>query len=112
MQYRKIKDISCTGDTFVIHDVKLCSSKRRCNLVLYDFNFGSVTDNIFTRLDLAYSTDVQANTGVELECITTGRRFRITEHNTNLHTDLVDENDSSLALVDDTCQFSKCLTHQ
>ncbi len=47
-----------------------------------------------------------------IKSLTAGRRFRITEHYTDLHADLVDKDNDGLRLRSDSRKFSKCLAHK
>src|ERR1700748_787927 len=66
--------------------------ERRSNFVFYNFHFHAVTDNIVgSFFDLANTTDIEANRSIELQRVTTGCCFRVSEHNTDLFAKLVDE---------------------
>jgi hypothetical protein len=47
-----------------------------------------------------------------LQCVPSRRRLRIAEHDTDLHTDLIDEDDHHIRLRDDGGQFAERLRHE
>ena len=99
-------------NAFAIHNIELSLSERRCYLVLDNLNTGTAADNIvavFQRVDTTY---IHTDGRVEFQCAATGSGFRITEHNANLFTDLVDENSSTFGFGNQTCQLTQSLTHQ
>ena len=74
-----------------VENVEFALGKRSGDLVLNDLYAGAVTDDFFAVLDGGDTADVDTLGGVELQGVTTGSRFRVTEHHANLHTELVDE---------------------
>lgn len=79
------------GDTFAVHDVEFGAAERRSHLVLDDFDFGSCTELLFTVLDAGGFADIDADTGIEFQCIAAGGRFRIAIYHAYLVAELVDE---------------------
>jgi hypothetical protein len=51
-------------------------------------------------LDGAGAANVQAHRSVELECVAAGGGFGGAEHHADLHSDLVDEDDHAVGLLD------------
>ncbi|QTK78213.1 hypothetical protein AT6N2_C0285 [Agrobacterium tumefaciens] len=110
--YAEVDKLAGLGNAFTIHDVEFDLLEGRRHLVLDDLDARLVADNLFAFLDSANTADVEANGGVELERVTAGRRFRRTEHDANLHTDLVDEDDHAFRLGDRSGQLAQRLAHQ
>ena len=108
----QIQNISYHGNTFTEHDIKLCFLERRRDLILNDFDTGTVTDDFTALLQRFDSSDVQSYGGIELQCTTTGGSLGITEHYTYLLTQLVDEDYGTVGLADDSGQLTQCLGHQ
>ncbi len=54
----------------------------------------------------------EAHRSVELERIATGRRLRVTEHDTDLHADLIDEDDQGIGAFDIAGDLAQRLRHQ
>ena len=100
------------GDTFTEHDVKFCSAERRCYFILHHFHLSQFTENLFAIFDRLATTDIQTYRSVELQSVTTGCCFRVTEHNTDFLTQLVDENTSRTCLAHSSRQLTKSLRHQ
>ena len=60
-------------------------------LCFYDFDTGMVTNDFSCLLELFYTAHVQTDRRIKLKCTATGRRLRISKHNTNFFTELVDK---------------------
>ena len=105
----QIHNLSRAGDSRTEHDVEFGFAERRSHLVLDNLHAYLVTQyfiSIFQRGDAA---DIQTDRSVELQCVTTGRRLRITEHDADLLTQLVDEDAGRIGLADGSCQLTECL---
>ena len=87
----EVEDGSFARNTHAVENVEFALGKRSGDLVLHDLYAGAVTDDFFAVLDGGDAADVDTLGGVELQGVTTGSRFRVTEHHANLHTELVDE---------------------
>ena len=108
----QIQDVTLFGDSLSEHDIKFCFFKRRCHFILHDFDTGTVTDHFSTLFDRLGSSDIHTHGSVELQGTSTGGCLRITEHDTDLFTQLVDKDHDTVGLAYHTGQFSQCLRHQ
>src|SRR5882762_5966980 len=89
----EVQKLPFPRDSFVIEDVELRLLERRGDLVLHDLDLDVAPDDALSVLDRADAPDVHAHRGVELERTAAGRRLGISEHDADLHADLVDEDD-------------------
>ena len=110
--YSEIEYVTNLGNTFVIHNIKFGRAEWGGNLILHDLNLGAVTDDIFTIFNLTDTANIDTDGSIELQSVTTSGSFRVTEHHTNLHTNLVDENDSGLGLRYNGSELTHGLGHQ
>ena len=111
-----IEHFSCARDSFIEEHIDLDFTKGRCYLIFHYFYFYTISECFFiiscTGFKLFFFTDFKTLRCIEFECISSCGRFRITKHNTDLHTDLIDEYDSSIWFSDHTRHLSKGLTHE
>ncbi len=98
----QVNDLAVTVDTLAVKDLELGLTEWRRNLVLDDLDAGFATDHLVAFLDRAGTADIQTHRGVELQSVTTGGGFRAAEHHADLHTDLVDEDDQAVGVLDVT----------
>ncbi len=82
------------------------------NMMSYNFHLGMITNNLAALLDSFYSSHIHTNRRIELKCSSTSSNFRITEHNTNLLTKLVDKYNGTIRTVDYTCKLSHRFRHK
>ena len=66
----------------------------------------------YFRLKEGTDSDVQSDAAVELECPASRGGLRISEHDANLHPDLIDEDDGAFRLGHDTCELPQGLRHE
>src|SRR5262245_38461230 len=85
--HAEIHQLAGLGDALAVHDVEFDLLEGRRHLVLDDFYSGLVAHHFFALFDLADAADVETHGGVELEGITAGCRFRVAEHDADLHAD-------------------------
>src|SRR4030095_15591473 len=95
-----------------IEDVELDLLERRRHLVLDHLDASPVTDHVLLFLDRADPADIEAHRRIELERVTTCGGLTRAEDYTNLHSDLVDEDDHGPGLRDRRGQLAKRLAHQ
>lgn len=111
-----VDDFAGAGDAFVEKDIDLDLAERRRDLVLDDLHFGPGPGSLAivsgSGFDLFFSADIEALGGVEFKGVSTGRGFRITEHDADLHANLVDEDDGAGRFRDDAGDFAKSLAHE
>src|SRR5690554_124644 len=95
---RSIENTPVVAYPFAEEHVEFNFLERWSNLVLHDLYSYPVSDDIVgTSAYCFYAANLDSDRGVELECITTGGRLRVTEHDIDLHTNLVYENDGRIA---------------
>ena len=87
----QIHKLAVAVDTATVENLEFCLLKRRCHLVFNDLNAGFVTYNLVAILYGSNTTNIQTYRGIKLQGITASGGLRITKHNTNFHTDLVDK---------------------
>src|SRR5205814_3331590 len=95
-----------------IGDVAKRLVRWRRDLVFHDLNASFVADDLFSPLDGADAADIKADRGVKLERVASRRRFRIAEHDADLHSYLVDENDQDIGALDVRGELAQRLAHQ
>ena len=93
---RQIQYIALTGNTFSEHDIKLCLTEWRSNLVLHNLDADTVSNHFAALLRRLNPADIHADRRIELECPSTGRNLRVSEHDTNLLTQLVDKDNDTI----------------
>ena len=82
------------------------------NLVLHDLDPRLVADDLVALLDGADSPDIKAHRGVELQGVATRRGLRAAEHDPDLHSDLVDEDDQGVGPLDVAGELAQRLRHE
>src|SRR5438552_14837255 len=92
---RGVDQRSLARDAFVEKNVELSRSERRRHLVLDHLDLHSVSDRIEAVLDDLDLADVQANGRVELQRPAAGLGLGVAEHDPNLLSQLVEEDDRS-----------------
>ena len=71
-----------------------------------------VTNDLAALLDGLDTAHIHADGRIELQRAAAGGGFRVAEHNADLLTQLVDEDDAAVGLADDTGQLTQCLGHK
>lgn len=84
-------------------------TERRSYLILYNFHFSLLTDYLFSVLDSLASTDVETYGSIELQRVTSGGCFGVTEHYTDFFAELVDEDTGCTGLAYGGCQLTQRL---
>ena len=107
----QIQNISFSGNALSVNNINLSSTEWWCHFIFHNFDLGSITDRLTILFDLLPTSDFQTNGGIIFQCTATGRCLRITEHDTNFLTQLVDKDHRTIGLADDRCQFTQCLRH-
>ena len=92
----QIQNISVCGDSLSEYNIKLCLFEGRCNLILYNFDAGMVTYHLSALLQCLCTAYIQTDGSLELQRASTGSRLRITEHNSNLFTQLIDKDHTAV----------------
>src|SRR5690606_10187715 len=110
--HAKIDQLTGLGNASTIHDVELHLLEGRSKLVLDDLDTGLVAYDFITFLDRADTTNIETNRSIELESVTASRRFRRTEHHTDLHADLVDEDHHAVGTRDRRGKLAERLAHE
>ena len=86
-----IQQTILTGNAFAEIHVKLRLAERRRHLILYHFNAHAITDRLIAHFDRLNAADVQPQRRIKLQRQTAGRCFWVAEHNTQLLSQLIDE---------------------
>ena len=107
-----IDNFTFAGNTLAVDDLEFSLFERRRNFVLHHLHAGFVTQNFITLLDTAGTANIHTNRGVELQCVTAGGCFRRTVNHTDLLTNLVNEDNQSVGLLNAGSELTECLTHQ
>ena len=105
----QIEDLTFTGSPLSIKNIKIGFLERRSCFVLDDLDTCFAADYLIAGFDRSCPADIQADRRIELQCIPPRRRFRITEHDTDLHTDLIDEYDGCIVFINAACELSQRL---
>src|SRR5690606_30271552 len=71
-----------------------------------------VANNFVALLDRTDTANIETNRSIELESVTASRRFRRTEHHTDLHTNLVDEDHHTVRPRDRSSKLAQRLAHE
>ena len=112
MGYAQLDDLAFARNAFTVQNVENRFAERRRNLVFNYFDAGFVANHLIALLDGADAADIQAHRGIELERIAAGRRFRVAEHDADLHANLVDEDNQRIGAINVRRQLAQGLTHQ
>ena len=96
-------------DALTVHDLEFCLPERRRYLVLDDFYAGFVAHHLVAVFHRTDTANIKAHRGVEFQGVTTGGGLGATEHNANLHTDLVDEHHQAIGVLHITGKLAQCL---
>ncbi len=98
-------------NSFAVHNVEFGLAERRGDLVFDDFGFDAGADNLITLFNLGNAANVDADGGVKFKSFAAGGGFGIAKHHTDLHPDLVDEDDESIRFGGDSSEFAQSLRH-
>src|SRR3989338_2469368 len=104
--FAKSDQLALATDALVIEEVELGCLKRRGNLVLHHLYSDTAAHHLITLLNLGDATDIEAHACIKLQGFAARRRFGISEHDADLHADLIDENDNRLATRGDCGQLT------
>ena len=108
----KVDNFTKVVDSLAVHNLKFSLPERWRDLVLDNLYTRFITDNLVALFDRPDATDIQAHRGIEFKRVTTSRGFGRTEHNANLHANLVDKNDQRIRVLYIACHLPECLRHQ
>src|SRR5881392_291100 len=87
----EIDQFAAFRDALAVHDVEIDDLERRRHLVLDDLDPGLVADHLVAVLDRTDAADIEPYGGIEFQRLAAGRRFRVAEHDADLHADLIDK---------------------
>ena len=107
-----IDDFTFAGNALTVDDLEFSLFEGRRNFILNNFHAGFVTQDFIALLDAAGTTNIHTNRGVELECVAAGGCFRRAVNHTDLLTNLVNEDNQSVGLLDAGSELAECLAHQ
>lgn len=105
----KIQDLTLSGDTCTKHDIKFCLLEWRCNLVLDYLDLGMVADHLTALLESLSPSDIHTDRCIELKGTSTCGGLRITKHNADFLTKLVDKDDHAVGSADRCSKLPECL---
>src|SRR6267154_955712 len=108
----QLQDLAFERYPFAVENVEQRLAERRRHLVLHDLHSGLRTDDLVAALDAADAPDVEAARRVELERVAARGRLGVAEHDTDLHADLVDEDDQRIGTLDVRGELAQCLAHK
>src|SRR3954468_710781 len=108
----EIEQVAFLRNPLAIHHVELGLAERRRDLVLDDLHASAAANNHIAVFDRANAADVDANGRIELERAAARRRFGVAEHDADLFTQLVDEDEACLRLGDNARELAERLRHQ
>src|SRR5690606_17392144 len=108
----QIENLAFARRAFSIQNVEMRFAERRRNLVLDNLDARFVADHFVARLDGTGTADIEADGCVEFQRVTAGRGFRVAEHDADLHTNLVDEDNQRIGTIDAAGQLAQRLRHQ
>src|SRR5690242_694844 len=91
----ELDQLAFARGALAVEDLELGLPERRGDLVLDDLDARLGADDFLAALDRADAADVEAHRGVELERVAARCRLGIPEHDADLHSNLVDEDDQS-----------------
>ena len=86
-----VEDETRVANAFGVHDVELGLLEWRRHFVLHDFHAHVRADDVLLLLHRTNPPNVEAHRRVELERLTSSRRFRIAEHDADFLAQLIDE---------------------
>ena len=107
-----VEDIALPGNPFSEHNIEFSFLEGGSNLVLHDFDSRPVSDDFTLGLDGLDPADIEADGGIELQGPAAGRGLGISEHDADLLTELIDEDDDAVRLRDDRRKLPQGLGHQ
>ncbi len=106
-----VDNIGFEADAAGAEHIEFGDSEWGCDLVLDDPSFHTDADSEVAILESCDATHIDSSRTVEFQSTATGRRFRATEHHSDLFPDLVDEDHATFALGDRPGQFPHRLAH-
>ena len=108
-----IQDRTFPGDATGVKDVEFSFGEGRCDLVLHHVDAGAVAISLAgVVLQGLNAGNLHADGGVELKGVAARSGFRRTEHDANLHTDLVREDAERVGIGQETGELTHGLGHQ
>ena len=107
-----VDQAALAGDALAVEDVELGLLERRAHLVLDDLAPGAVADRVGAVLERLDAAHVEADRGVELQRLATGRGLGRAEHDADLLAQLVDEDRGGAGGVERTGDLAQRLGHQ
>ena len=108
----QIKNISLFGNAGSEHNIKFCLFKRRSHLILHNFDSGVVSHHLTALFQCLYSADIHADRWIKFQSTPTCRCLRVSKHNSNLLTQLIDKDNYTIRFTDHCCKFTESLWHQ
>src|SRR5579864_4078415 len=95
-----------------VEKMHFSASVRARQLVFHNFNSRLRADDDISIFKQTRFSNIETNRSEKLECAASGSRLGATEHHANLFADLINENQNSMGLIGDACEFTHRLGHQ
>src|ERR1022692_1217549 len=111
VRHAELDDFALARNTFAIENIEQRLAKRRRDLVLDHLDPGFVADDFFAALDRPNAADVEPDRSIELERVAAAGRLRVAEHHSDLHPNLIDENDQNIGALDIRRELAQRLAH-
>src|SRR6185436_21014950 len=84
-----------------------------CSHFVFNYFYSSAaTYNFLTFFDLGNLADVESDRSIEFKCLTARGSLRITEHDADLHADLVNEDNTGFGASYDGSELTERLGHK
>src|SRR5262249_48541938 len=108
----QIEQVAFAGDALTVNDVKLRDLEGGCEFIFHHFDFGAVSYGLIALFDGHFAPNFHADTRIELEGASTGRRFVAAKHDADFFANLVDKHDAGVGARHDAGEFPHRLRHQ
>ena len=110
--HAEIHQFTGLGNPFCEQDVELRLLEGGSHFVLDHLDPHAASHHLLPFFDRLDAANIQADRRVKLQRVAPGGGFRIPEHHTQLHPDLVDEDHGGLRLGNRRSEFAERLGHQ
>src|SRR5580692_250725 len=110
--HRQVQHVAFAADAFAIKNVEFSFAERRSHLVLHDLDLGARADDGVAFFHGGDAADIDAHGRIELQSAAAGRGFGVTEHDTDLFANLVDEDERGARFGDGAGELAQGLRHE
>ena len=98
--YCKIDHLTPFGDAFAVHNIEISLFEGRRAFILDDLGACTVANDLGAVFDGLCAADVDTDRSIELQRVAAGCRLRVAVHDSDFHTQLVDEDHDAVCLGD------------